>query len=104
MGNIMMSSAILWRQEPYEIPNNYAAYESSYHCLLNIYAPPEITSTSRSGKNIQAAEIKSEGRELLVGEDGRCDSPGHSAKYGSYSLMDLKQTKIVDSQLVQVCK
>jgi len=46
--------------------------------------------------------IKAEGRELVVGGDGRCDSPGHSAKYGTYSLMDAEQNKILDSQLIQV--
>ena len=28
-------------------------------------------------------------RPLVLGGDARMDSPGHSAKYGSYSLMDL---------------
>ena len=46
--------------------------------------------------------IKAEGRDLIIGGDGRCDSPGHSAKYGTYSLMDAEQNKILDSQLVQV--
>uniref|UniRef100_A0AAV2LZS8 Uncharacterized protein n=1 Tax=Knipowitschia caucasica TaxID=637954 RepID=A0AAV2LZS8_KNICA len=31
----------------------------------------------------------------------RADSPGHSAKYGSYTMMDLKSNKVVDIQLVQ---
>ena len=30
------------------------------------------------------------------------DSPGYSAKYGSYSLMDLGTNKVIDLQLVQV--
>ena len=38
-----------------------------------------------------------------MGGDGRCDSSGHSANYGTYSLMDAEQNKILDSQLVQVC-
>lgn len=37
-----------------------------------------------------------------LGGDMRADSPGHCAKYGSYSMMDLKTNKIVDVQLVQV--
>ena len=32
---------------------------------------------------------------MLAG-DGRSDSPGHSAKYGSYSILDLTCNKIVD--------
>ncbi|CAM4733278.1 unnamed protein product [Leuciscus chuanchicus] len=31
----------------------------------------------------------------------RADSPGHCAKYGSYSLMDLNTGKMIDVQLVQ---
>ena len=33
---------------------------------------------------------------------GRADSPGHSAKYGSYTLLELSCNKVVDFQLVQV--
>ncbi|ELT87272.1 hypothetical protein CAPTEDRAFT_187364 [Capitella teleta] len=36
-----------------------------------------------------------------VGGDSRCDSPGHCAKFGSYSLMELQSGKIIDVQLVQ---
>ncbi|XP_061179861.1 uncharacterized protein LOC133188445 [Saccostrea echinata] len=38
---------------------------------------------------------------VVLGGDGRCDSPGYSAKYCSYSLMDLETNKIIDVQLVQ---
>ena len=33
--------------------------------------------------------------------DGRCDSPGHSAKYGTYKLMSDKG-EVITSSLVQV--
>lgn len=39
---------------------------------------------------------------VFLGGDMRADSPGHCAKYGSYSMMDLNTNKIVDIQLVQV--
>lgn len=38
---------------------------------------------------------------VCLGGDMRADSPGHCAKYGSYSMMDLSTNKIVDIQLVQ---
>ena len=38
---------------------------------------------------------------MLAG-DGRCDSPGHNAKYGTYGLMEVTTEKIVDFSLVQV--
>ena len=40
--------------------------------------------------------------DLHLGGDCRCDSPGFSAKYGSYSLMDMECSKVLDMQLVQV--
>ncbi|XP_056432858.1 uncharacterized protein LOC130371195 isoform X4 [Gadus chalcogrammus] len=38
---------------------------------------------------------------VILGGDMRADSPGHSAKYGSYTMMDLHTKTIVDIQLVQ---
>jgi solute carrier family 8 (sodium/calcium exchanger) len=39
---------------------------------------------------------------LVLGGDGRADSPGHSAKYGTYSMIELETNKVIDIQLVQV--
>ena len=41
-------------------------------------------------------------RELILAGDGRADSPGHSAKFGSYTVLDLDTNKVMDFQLVQV--
>ena len=49
------------------------------------------------------AQFQQEKKGLILAGDGRSDSPGHSAKYGSYSLIELTTGKIVDFQLVQVC-
>ena len=39
---------------------------------------------------------------LITGGDGRADSPGHSAKYESYSVIDLRTNKVLHIDLVQV--
>ena len=39
---------------------------------------------------------------LSLRGDGRSDSPGHSAKYGAYTLMDLHHNMVLDVELVQV--
>ena len=39
---------------------------------------------------------------LIPGGDARADSPGHSVKYGSYSVFDLENKTMIDVQLVQV--
>lgn len=43
-----------------------------------------------------------EGKELVLGGDGRCDSPSFSAKYGSYSFMELDKNVILHIKLDQV--
>ena len=39
---------------------------------------------------------------LILGGDGRCDSPGFSAKYGSYSFLDLERNAILHVELVHL--
>ena len=39
---------------------------------------------------------------LVLGCDGRSDSPGHSAKFGSCTMIDMHQNKVIELQLVQV--
>ena len=34
--------------------------------------------------------------------DGRCDSPGHCAKYGTYTIMEENTSKVFDFEVVQV--
>ena len=52
-------------------------------------------------------EVKDYGRATLAG-DARCDSPGHNAKYGSYTLMHIDgdgrkgTNEIMSLELVQV--
>ena len=48
------------------------------------------------------AMLQSDNSTLVLGGDGRADSPGHSAKYGTYTLMELSHNIILDIQLVQV--
>ena len=39
---------------------------------------------------------------VKLGGDDRCCYPGHTAKYGSYTLMDMTTGYVLDIQLVQV--
>ncbi|KAJ4932144.1 hypothetical protein JOQ06_010571 [Pogonophryne albipinna] len=46
-------------------------------------------------------QLHHHGGKVTVAGDMRADSPGHSAKFGSYTLMHLGSNTIVDFQLVQ---
>lgn len=58
-----------------------------------------------SWKNLQNSvlqEVRTSGRPLRLAGDGRCDSPGFSAKYCTYSLIDLETDAIVSFVVVNV--
>lgn len=66
------------------------------------YLQPTIVEIWNEHQTTYIEETKEAGRRICIGGDGRCDTPGHSAKFGSYSVMDLDKGKVIDVQLVQV--
>ena len=66
------------------------------------YLQPSILKVYKKHQSQLLSEIKKIRVGLIIGGDGRCDSPGHSAKYGSYTMMDLEKQAVVDIQLVQI--
>ena len=71
-----------------------------YHAIQRAYLIPSVFSVWEESQ--QKLFQASEGKTIVLGGDARMDSPGHSAKYGSYTLMDLGSNKILDTQLIQV--
>ena len=45
-----------------------------------------------------------EGKSLDLLGDGSCDSPGHSAKCGTYTLMNIKSGKVSDFNAIHVAQ
>ena len=45
--------------------------------------------------------LQTEDRDLVFCADGRADSPGHSAKRGPYSMIELEVNCVIDVQLAQ---
>ena len=64
------------------------------------YLMPSASRVWEKEKAALIAAAQNRGLPLNLGGDG---SPGHSAKFGSYSIIDLDQNKVIDVQLVQVC-
>ena len=94
LGNIMMSSGILFGggspAKVLKIMGHMNVVTIGYSTFMKHqknYLHAAVERTYREQQSSLLATIKDEGKELILGGHGRCDSPGHSAKYGSYSLI-----------------
>ncbi|XP_059411032.1 uncharacterized protein LOC132144237 [Carassius carassius] len=65
------------------------------------YTNPTIVQAWRNEQRGIIRELKETGGGLILSGDCRSDSPGHCAKYGSYSLIEDRNNKVLDVQLVQ---
>ena len=52
-------------------------------------------------KRVIISELQNQS-ECKISGDGRCDSPGHNAKYLTYSLLDQSSNRIITMSVVQV--
>ncbi|XP_062582679.1 uncharacterized protein LOC134252712 [Saccostrea cucullata] len=73
----------------------------TYMKIQSLYLVPTIEDVWQREQLHLFTAAQESGEPLRLGGDGRCCSPGHTAKYLSYTLMDLKTNKILDTQLVQ---
>lgn len=46
-------------------------------------------------------KLEESGRSLTVGGDGRAGTPGHSTKFGSYALLNMDLSMVINIELVQ---
>ena len=107
-GNILLSSAILFSgSTPGKVLlmlkhlNMASIKERTFFDHQKRYLAPAILSVWTENQSKLLSECVSKG-PLTVGGDGRADSPGHSAKYGSYGIIDLSSDKVIHIELVQV--
>ena len=108
-GNLLTSTAILFTGS---LPAKALRVFKTLNCttisrkhFLDIrkkYLHPVICVIWEKNQFLLLSKLKEKQQGLVIGGDGRSDSPGHSAKYGSHSMLELNLNKIVDIQLVQV--
>ena len=111
-GNLLMSAAILFNGcfpeqtlRVFRTIGCASISRTSYFRHQKKFLNPAIFQLWDMNQQSYFAQLAKEGKPLVLGGDGRADSPGHSAKFGSYSLVELNHNNIVlDICLVQVCK
>ncbi|CAC5390531.1 unnamed protein product [Mytilus coruscus] len=105
-GNLMTATAILysWSNsskvlQMFQHLNMQTISSRTYNRLQTLYVSPSASMAWDAEQTALLTDLYD--KEVIIGGDARCDSPGYSAKYGSYTIMDLETSKILDFQLVQ---
>ena len=109
-GNLIVSAAIFFSgSSPVKSINmlKFAGItcftQRTYSSMQKAYLVPSVLNVWGRKQDELFDNLRQEGRPVKLGGDARCCSPGHTAKFGSYSVMDLQTSKVLDLQLVQVC-
>ena len=109
-GNICLSAAILYSGalptktlRMFSILNCSVISIRTFHRHQIKYLLPCISSIWTQHQSDIFLMLKEQKKDLLLSGDGRSDSPGHSAKYGSYSVIEMSCNKVIDYKLIQVC-
>ena len=108
-GNIQLSASILFTGAPasqtLRVLNSMGVScisQGTFNTHSSLYLEPTVHNLWDSKRQDLIREAKQRTEELLVGGDGSYDSSGPNAKCLSYTMLDLKENKIIDMQLVQV--
>ena len=109
VGNLMLSAAILFSGSQISqvlsllhILNMKSYARSTYQHHQHAYVIPTVINGWKALQADLIDELRTIEGGLQLAGDCRNDSPGHSAKYGTYTLVEQTTKKVVDIQLVQV--
>ena len=108
-GNLLLSAAILYSGSMIsqtlrmlKIMKIQCFSRQTYHKHQRNYLIPIIVQMWKEEQEKLVERLSNlEGGVVLSG-DGRSDSPGHSAKYGAFTVIEQRTNKVLDVQLVQV--
>ena len=76
--------------------------DATFYKNVHDYLQPAVLSIWSDTQRSLFDAMKQRRTPITIGGDMRADSPGHSAKYGSYTTMDLSTNQVIDVQLIQV--
>ena len=89
-GNILLSGAILFSEAKVLRMLNHMQVacisDRTFYRHQSRFLEPAIFTVWKAEQSRLLAGCKAWDSSLSIGGDGRADSPGHSAKYGSYAL------------------
>lgn len=108
LGNLLMAASILFTGNTFAAISRLASCfnlqffsESVFYDTQKKYLIPVVNEAWEAESRRQIDKLTGKAVVNLDG-DGRCDSPGHCAKYGTYTLMDDDTGDVVAFNVVQV--
>ena len=109
LGNLLISAAILYTGS---FPTKTLHFLQALKCATitqrtyfrhqSSFLHPTVNNIYELHEKQLIRKYKEAGQKLMLAGDGRADSPGHCAKFGSYTVIDLKTNRVVAFKLVQV--
>ena len=108
VGNLTSAASVLFSANTYkrlatffDLASIQWISKTSFYDIQKRYLFGIVNRNYEEQSNKAYDEIKKHGDYSFCG-DGRCDSPGHNAKYLTYSFLDKVTNKIFDFSLTQV--
>ena len=108
VGNLLLAASILFTGNTFAGVSRLASClnlqfisESVFYDTQQRFLFPVLNQAWENEQQMVRQELINKSVINLNG-DGRCDSPGHNAKYGTYALMDDDSGKVVAFSVVQV--
>ncbi|XP_057311946.1 uncharacterized protein LOC130649632 [Hydractinia symbiolongicarpus] len=108
LGNLFISTSIAFSGVPFAKISRFAwlinlkfISDSVYYQIRRDFILPVVRQKWNVERKRMVELLKSRDVVVLVG-DGRCDSPGHSAKYCNYTFMETLTGKVIDTVVVPV--
>ena len=93
-GNVLLAGSILFRGNSFQNINSFAQRlnlafigKSFFYDIQKEFVFPVVNKAWKDHQENVIKEVK-KSKKLNICGDGRCDSPGHSAKYGTYTVMN----------------
>ena len=106
-GNLLSSAAILFSGNTFSHIAQFATFlnlkffsHTTFYNIQNKYLFPVVNKAWIEERSSVLDEVKNNGPVNLIG-DGRCDSPGHNAKYCTYTMMT-DEGKVAAINVIQV--
>ena len=108
VGNVILSAAILYSgntfmriSEMFSFVNLVHFSRTLFYNIQKTLLYPTLNSVYKLYHSEVIKHCIDAPQSNFIG-DGHCDSPGYSAKYGTYTLMDSNINKIADFHIVNV--